>query len=82
MIVFSVKPLLQEGLIDRYLVALENRDIDAVLIFNKIDMLDEEERQAYRQRLDIYRQLRYPLIETSVNQFLLDIPNLQRIAED
>ena len=68
LIVVSAKPEIHEGLIDRYLVALENRSIKATIIFNKIDLLDEAQHLAYQQRLRIYQQLGYPVIETSVKQ--------------
>lgn len=68
LIVVSAKPEIHEGLIDRYLVALENRGIKAAIIFNKIDLLDTTQHQAYRQRLSIYQQLGYTVIETSVKQ--------------
>ena len=70
LIVVSAKPEIHEGLIDRYLVALENHAIKAVIVFNKIDLLSEEQHLIYRQRLHIYQQLGYPIIETSVKQSL------------
>jgi ribosome biogenesis GTPase len=71
LIVVSAKPEIHEGLIDRYLVALENRDIKPIIIFNKVDLLDEGQLQACRQRLDIYQQLGYTIIETSVKKALM-----------
>lgn len=68
LIVVSAKPEIHEGLIDRALVALENREIKAVIVFNKIDLLNKEQHQAYRQRLQIYQELGYSIIETSVKQ--------------
>ncbi len=68
LIVVAAKPEIHEGLIDRYLVALENRDIQAVIVFNKIDLLSETQHLAYRQRLGLYEKLGYPVIETSVKQ--------------
>lgn len=66
LIIVSAIPEIHEGLIDRYLVALENRGLRAAIVFNKIDLLDPEQHQAYHQRLAIYPQLGYPLLETSV----------------
>jgi len=68
LIVVAAKPEVHEGLIDRALVALENRNIKAIIVFNKIDLLDETQHHAYRLRLNIYQQLNYPVIETSVKQ--------------
>ena len=68
LIVVAAKPEIHEGLIDRYLVALENRDIKAVIVFNKVDLLNETQHLAYRQRLSMYENLGYAVIETSVKQ--------------
>lgn len=68
LIVVAAKPEIHEGLIDRYLVALENRSVQPIIVFNKIDLLNTEQHMAYRQRLEIYQQLGYPIIETSVKQ--------------
>ena len=68
LIVVAAKPEVHEGLIDRALVALENRNIKAIIVFNKIDLLNEAQHQAYRLRLSIYQQLNYSVIETSVKQ--------------
>jgi len=70
LIMVSAKPEIHEGLIDRYLVALENHAINAIIVFNKIDLLSEAQHLTYRQRLHIYQQLGYPIIETSVKQSL------------
>lgn len=68
LIVVSAKPEIHEGLIDRALVALENRNIKATIVFNKTDLLSEEQLKTHRQRLLVYQQLGYSVIETSVKQ--------------
>lgn len=68
LIVVAVKPEIHEGLIDRYLVALENRDIKAIIVFNKIDLLTEAQHQEYQNRLRPYQELGYTVIETSIKQ--------------
>lgn len=64
-IVTSVIPALNEGLIDRYLVAAEALEITPVLILNKIDLADPDELEILRKRLSVYTALPYEVIETS-----------------
>ena len=68
LIVVAAKPEIHEGLIDRALVALENRNIKAIIVFNKTDLLNEEQHKTCQERLRIYQQLGYSVIETSVKK--------------
>ena len=53
------------GFIDRFLVAAESFRIPTVLIFNKLDLLNEEQ-VAYQQELThLYESLNYPCLFTS-----------------
>ncbi|AFK02805.1 ribosome biogenesis GTPase RsgA [Emticicia oligotrophica DSM 17448] len=53
------------GFIDRFLVAAESFRIPTVLVFNKLDLLNEEQI-AYQQELaDLYESLNYKCIFTS-----------------
>ena len=65
LIVTSPVPELNEGLIDRYIVAAELSGIHPVLLLNKIDTLSEEQLGALEQRLQIYADINYPIIYTS-----------------
>ena len=65
LIVTSPVPELNEGLIDRYLVAAELSQIQAILILNKVDTLSEEQKQLLEQRIKVYRDIHYPLLYTS-----------------
>lgn len=65
LIVTSPIPELNEGLIDRYLVAAELSHIKAILVFNKVDTLSAEQREQLEQRLKIYQDINYPIIFTS-----------------
>ena len=61
-VVFAIEPQCDFLLIDQYLAVCENRNIDAALVFNKIDLpgsdqLDEE--------LAVYQRLGYPLFKVS-----------------
>lgn len=67
-IVVSHKPELNEGLIDRYLVAAENNHLNPVIVLNKIDLLDEETRETIVQRLKLYEDIGYQVIHASAKQ--------------
>ncbi len=61
-VVFAVEPTCDFLLIDQYLAICENRNIDAVLVFNKIDLDDSE---SLKQELDYYQTLGYRLHRVS-----------------
>ncbi len=72
-IICSIRPELNEGLIDRYLVAAETLAITPVLVLNKIDLAHEDQLTAIRDRISIYAELGYELIESSAkNQHGID----------
>jgi len=64
-IVCAIKPELNEGLIDRYLVTAELLDITPVIVLNKIDLVNDSELNDIEKRLAIYHQLDYDIIYTS-----------------
>jgi ribosome biogenesis GTPase len=51
------QPRTSLGFIDRFLVACEAFRIPQILIFNKSDLLNEEEKGAVRQVMDLYEKL-------------------------
>lgn len=62
------KPRTSLGFIDRFLVSSESFRIPTCIIFNKTDLLDEEEL-AYQQDLcAMYASIGYPALQTSVAQ--------------
>lgn len=67
-IVVANKPELNEGLIDRYLVAAENSHLKPVILLNKIDLCDEQELNALKSRLQLYQQIGYQIIYTSAKK--------------
>lgn len=72
-IIVSIRPELNEGLIDRYLVAAETLGITPVLVLNKIDLVNEGQLNEIRQRVSLYAELGYELIESSAkNQHGID----------
>lgn len=64
-VVSSVKPELSLNIIDRYLVACEDTQIPPLLVLNKVELLNSDERLAVEDALAIYQQLGYPLLLTS-----------------
>ena len=67
-IVVAHKPELNEGLIDRYLVAAENSQLKPVILLNKIDLFDEQQFSDLKQRLQLYQDIGYTVIYTSAKQ--------------
>ena len=50
-----------EMLLDRYLVAAESSNIPVWLVFNKWDLLNDEERNEIQKRLKTYQDIGYPI---------------------
>jgi len=66
-IVFAPEPTPYANLIDRYLIAAEYTAIKPLLIFNKIDLLVEQDQHAFIELLAIYKQLGYQVLEISTH---------------
>ena len=64
-IVTAPPPILSEDMIDRYLVATELLKIKAVILLNKMDLLDDENKQKIRERLAPYEKIGYTVIYSS-----------------
>lgn len=80
-IVVANKPELNEGLIDRYLVAAENSNLKPVILLNKTDLLNEQQLSKFKQRLQIYQDIGYPVVYTSAKQDH-GIDSLPELLED
>jgi ribosome biogenesis GTPase len=65
LIVSSVLPAFNADIIDRYLVAAEQTGITPVILLNKIDLLDDDNRDEIEQQLQIYRDIGYQIIYAS-----------------
>lgn len=65
-IVSSVLPALSTHIIDRYLVAAETLGVRAVIILNKIDLLDAAQLAQARQQLALYESIGYQVLLVSV----------------
>lgn len=64
-IVSSVLPELSLNIIDRYLIAAETLNIAPLIVLNKIDLLDPEQRAQYRQWLTEYERIGYKVLFVS-----------------
>lgn len=58
-------PRLNPAFVDRVLVVAEANELEAGIIFNKVDLLDAEEREDVEALADLYRGLGYPVLLTS-----------------
>ncbi len=66
LVVIAPIPVSHVSLIDRYLVAIETIGLDALIVFNKSDLLaKKEKRAAVTELLAVYRNLGYPVEEVS-----------------
>lgn len=64
-VVGSILPELSTHIIDRYLVACEETQIPAVIVINKVDLLDAEQLSEVKQQLEVYTTLGYSVVFTS-----------------
>ncbi len=58
-------PNLKQGFIDRCLLMTEPHDIPAIIIFNKADLYDADDRALFEGLKDIYSAIGYPTLLTS-----------------
>lgn len=66
MVVFAIaNPMPNLNLLDRFLVMMERNEIDTIICFNKIDLVDEEEILKLR---DIYVKAGYHVMFTSTKE--------------
>ena len=65
LVVTAVLPRTSTGFIDRFLLTCEAYNIPCVLVFNKIDLYDEEIREYAEYVKSIYENVGYTCIETS-----------------
>lgn len=81
LVVTAVLPRTSTGFIDRFLLTCEAYNIPCVLVFNKIDLYDDEIREyAYYVR-SIYKNVGYTCIETSAIE-KTGLEKLERILQN
>ncbi|MDF4887188.1 ribosome small subunit-dependent GTPase A, partial [Vibrio parahaemolyticus] len=64
-IVSSVLPELSLNIIDRYLVASETLNIAPLLVLNKVDLLEADDRAMYEEWLKEYERIGYKVLLVS-----------------
>ncbi|MDH5386822.1 MAG: small ribosomal subunit biogenesis GTPase RsgA [Gammaproteobacteria bacterium] len=67
-VVCSVEPEPNDYLIDRYLTAAENLPAEALIVINKIDLLNDDNKAVIETIKQTYRKIGYRLIETSIKK--------------
>ena len=65
LVVFASSPPPHMSLIDRYLVAIENLNLQSILILNKSDLLQAGDHEDLDNMLSIYPKIGYPLYRVS-----------------
>lgn len=65
LVITVAQPRTSLGFIDRFLTTAEAYHIPATLLFNKIDIYNEEMREIHNQYLDIYQSVGYECLEIS-----------------
>ena len=65
LVVFASSPTPHVSLIDRYLVAIEQQHLTAVLVLNKLDLLNQEELIKLDYILSPYGEIGYPVYKVS-----------------
>jgi ribosome biogenesis GTPase len=67
LVVTLVSPRTSFGFIDRFLVTAEAYQIPAILLFNKLDLYDQEALGYMNQVMQLYRQIGYPCYPLSAH---------------
>ena len=67
-IVTALKPKPNPYLIDRYLTAAENLPAKALIVINKIDLMDSATKQIVEDLTELYQNIGYRVISTSIKQ--------------
>ncbi len=66
-IVFAPEPEAHHGLIDRYLVAAENLNVDIVLLLNKSDLIKNQAFEELSNLIQAYKHIGYRVLEVSAH---------------
>ncbi len=80
-IVLAPLPEPHAHLIDRYLVAAESVSIKPLILFNKVDLIDDNNRLQIEQLLSIYPKIGYQVLEAST-QTMNGLSELKAVLKD
>jgi len=76
------RPKTSTGFIDRFLVTCEAYSIPAVIVFNKMDLIDTEEAKEYLHEITmLYEDIGYPCLHVSATQ-KINLENFDRMLEE
>lgn len=68
LIVSALLPDLTPSIIDRYLIAVEQLEITPVILINKMDLLDETNKQLVEDTISLYREIGYQVLPLSATE--------------
>ncbi len=68
LMVTVLRPRTSFGFIDRFLVTAEAYNVPVVLVYNKVDDLDDDERELLADHVDTYQQIGYRVVMTAALQ--------------
>ena len=81
LIITISSPVTSTNFIDRFLLTSKAYSINTILLFNKIDLLDEAEKKILKKLIDIYTNIGYECYEISAkNQYNID--KVQSLMKD
>ncbi|MDX2279320.1 MAG: ribosome small subunit-dependent GTPase A [Saprospiraceae bacterium] len=66
LIVTIVNPTVKPGFIDRFLIMTERHEIPVTIVFNKMDLCDEEDLALFMEMREVYEKIGYQVLATSV----------------
>ncbi len=64
-VVSAILPELSLNMIDRYLVACETLGVEPIIVLNKVDLLEPEQRTFVDEVMNIYRRIEYRVLLVS-----------------
>ena len=64
-VVIAATPKAYLNLVDRYLVAIRKLELDALILLNKVDLIDANEDQSLQRMMQIYSDLGYSIFKVS-----------------
>jgi len=74
LLVFSVKkPDFNSNLLDRFLAVIEFNDIETVILFNKIDLLNDDDTKSIEIIRHYYESIGYKTLMTSIKSFEIGV---------
>jgi ribosome biogenesis GTPase len=65
LVVVAPRPEPSESMVDRYLAAVETMGVEALIVVNKADLLEDRARDVLLRRLAVYQTIGYRLITVS-----------------